>query len=114
VKLWAYPGGDPIKSIEDFKKEVTSVRFVDDKLLIASGEARVRLMKQDGGNVKDYSGSKGYIFSTAVTPDGQTILGGGQDSVLRIWNVPTGKNLFTLDPPEPELPQKSSSKGAKK
>ncbi len=114
VKLWGYPGGEPLKSIEDFKKEVTSVRFVGEQLLIASGEARVRLMKQDGGNVKDYSGSKGFIFSTAVTPDGQTILGGGQDSILRIWNVPTGKSLFTLDPPDPETPQKSSSKAAKK
>jgi hypothetical protein len=114
VKLWAYPGGEQIKSIEDFKKEVTSVRFVSDQLLTASGEARVRLLKQDGGNVKDYSGSKGFIFSTAVTPDGQTLLGGGQDSVLRIWNASTGKSLFNLDPPVPEMPPKTSGKTAKK
>ena len=102
VKLWSLPGGEQTKSIEDFKKEVTSVRYVGDQILTASGEARMRLLKEDGGNVKDFSGSKGFIFTTAATTDEQTILSGGQDSVLRIWNTTTGKSLFNLDPPPAE------------
>jgi len=116
IKLWSYPTGEQTKSIEDFKKEVTSARYVglSNQILSASGEARMRLLGEDGKNVKDYGGSKGFIFSTAVTPDGQTVLGGGQDSVLRVWNGSTGKSLFNLEPPEPELPQKSSAKTVKK
>jgi len=108
VKLWSFPDGAQQKSVEDFKKEVTSVRFVGlgGELLTASGDDRVRMLKEDGGNLRDFTGGKGFIFSTAITPDGQLVLGGGQDSVLRAWNVTTGKALFSLDPPPAEVPIK--------
>ena len=60
------------------------------------------------GHVERFAGSKGFIFSTAVTPDGQTILGGGQDSVLRIWSAATGKSLFNLEAPQSEIPAKGT------
>ncbi len=113
VKIWSFPAGEPIKSVEDFRKEVTSVRFVGlgGELLTASGDDRVRMLKEDGSNLRDYGGSKGFIFSTAITPDGQLILGGGQDSVLRAWKVADGKSLFTLDPPPAEVPVKKTGPG---
>ena len=46
---------------------------------------------------------KGFMFTAAATPDGRTILGGGQDSVLRVWNAETGKSLFNLEPPKAEV-----------
>ncbi len=104
VKLWTFPAGEQVKSIAGFNKEVTEVRFVGlgGEMLTASGDNRVRLLKEDGGTQRDFGGSKGFIFSTAATPDGQTILGGGQDSILRIWHGVTGKNLFSLGPPAKE------------
>ena len=104
VKLWSFPAGEQIKTIEGFNKEITSVRFVGlgGEMLTASGDTKVRMLKEDGGTLRDFGGNKGFLFSTAVTRDGQTILGGGQDSVLRAWNVATGKNLFSLDPPPKE------------
>ena len=104
VKLWSFPAGEQIKTVEGFNKEVTSVRFVGlgGEMLTASGDTKVRLLKEDGGTQRDFGGNKGFLFSTAVTPDGQIILGGGQDSVLRVWNAASGKNLFSLDPPPKE------------
>ena len=115
VKLWTFPAGEQIKTIEGFNKEITSVRFVGlgGEMLTASGDTKVRLIKEDGGTQRDFGGSKGFIFSTAITPDGQTILGGGQDSVLRIWNAATGKNLFSLDPPPDESTPKAAGPAAK-
>ena len=94
VKLWTFPAGEQLKTVEGFNKEVTSVRFVGlgGEMLTASGDTKVRLLKEDGGTLRDFGGSKGFIFSTAITPDGQLVLGGGQDSILRIWNGPTGKS----------------------
>ena len=116
VKLWTFPSGDQFKTIEGFNKEVTAVRFVGlgGELLTASGDARVRMLKEDGGTQRDFGGSKGFIFSTAITPDGQTILGGGQDSILRVWNGATGKNLFSLDPPTSEITVKTMKPAAVK
>jgi WD40 repeat protein len=104
VKLWTFPAGEQTKTVLGFNKEVTAARFVGlgGEILTASGEARVRLLKEDGTTARDFGGSKGFIFSAAITPDGQFVLGGGQDSVLRIWNAASGKNLFSLDPPPPE------------
>jgi WD40 repeat protein len=72
------------------------------------------MLKEDGSNLRDFGGSKGFIFSTAITPDGQLVLGGGQDSVLRGWNVASGKSLFSLDPPPDEVPQKKAGAPASK
>ncbi len=112
VKLWTYPAGEQTKTIEGFKKEVTTVRFagVGTDMLAASGDTRVRLLKEDGGTIKDFSGNKGFLFTTAITPDGQTIIAGGQDSVLRIWNA-SGKSLFNLEPPAE--PNKSNGQAVK-
>ena len=111
VKLWTYPAGEQTKTIEGFKREVTSVRFVGvgGEMLAAAADPRLRLIKEDGGTAKDFSGSKGFIFSAATTADGQTVLGGGQDSVLRIWNASTGKSLFNLEPPAAEVDVKSAA-----
>jgi len=116
VKLWAFPSGEQIKSIEDFKKEVTSVRFVGYgvDLLTASGDDRVRMLKHDGNSLRDFRGGKGFIFSTAITPNGKIVLAGGQDSVLRAWNAADGKNLFSIEPPAGEAPQKNAGLPATK
>ncbi|HEV7402178.1 MAG TPA: hypothetical protein VGO11_04595, partial [Chthoniobacteraceae bacterium] len=110
VKLWSYPAGEQLKTVEGFQKEVTSVRFVGlgNELLTTSGDTKVRLLKEDGSTARDFGGSKGFILAAAVTPDGQVVLGGGQDSILRIWNGPTAKTLFTLDPPAPEVEVKGA------
>jgi WD40 repeat protein len=111
VKLWSYPDGAQIKSVAGFQKEVTTVRFVGlgNELLTASGDTKVRLLKEDGSTARDFGGSKGFILAAAITPDGQVVLGGGQDSILRIWNGPTGKTLFTLEPPAPEVAVKGAA-----
>ena len=104
VKLWSFPAGEQLKTVVGFNKEVTSVRFVGlgGEMLTASGDTKVRMLKEDGGTLRDFGGSSGFIFSTAVTSDGKVILGGGQDSLLRAWDATTGKSLFSLGPPPTE------------
>jgi WD40 repeat protein len=82
-------------------------------MLATTGDTKVRMLKEDGGALRDFAGGKGFIFSAAVTSDGQTILGGGQDSVLRVWNAASGKSLFSLDPPASEFPAKAAKPPAK-
>lgn len=114
VKLWTFPSGEQFKTVEGFNKEVTSVRFtgLGGEMLTTSGDTKVRLLKEDGSTLRDFGGGKGFIFSATVTPDGQFVLGGGQDSVLRIWNAASGKNLFSLDPPPTVSAEKRASQAA--
>ena len=38
--------------------------------------------------------------TAVVTPDGKTVIAGGQDSVLRVWDGTNGKLLASFPPPE--------------
>lgn len=89
------------KPVQGFDKEVTCVAFVGetDQVIAASGEGKVRMVKQvkDGGSdVRSFAGANDYVYAVAVTPDGKTVVAGGQDGVLRAWAVADGKALGTF------------------
>ena len=43
--------------------------------------------------VKRFVGHKGAVLSAAMSPDGQHVFSGGEDSTVRMWDVRTGKEL---------------------
>jgi len=110
LKVWSYPSGEQTQNAVTFSKELTSVRFLGAgaEMLAASGDSRVRLLQLEGKTVREFAGSKGYLFSAAGTPDGQLVIGGGEDSVLRIWNATNAKSLWNLTPPPPEIAVKDA------
>jgi WD40 repeat protein len=93
VKVWDVTTGDRKKNIEGYDKEVTSVRFVGaaDQLITSSGDNKVRLVGLDGKEVRAFPDVADFVQSSAVTADGKTVIAGGQDGVLRVWNVADGK-----------------------
>jgi WD40 repeat protein len=42
-------------------------------------------------------GHKGDVRCVAISPDGKRVASGGADGTIRIWDVATGKQLFSLD-----------------
>src|SRR5262249_734068 len=51
---------------------------------------------RSGGNV-DYRGHTGVIRGLAVSPgDATTLVSGASDQTIRLWDLPTGKNLLTI------------------
>jgi WD40 repeat protein len=89
LKVWDARSGDQLRTVQNqFTKEVTSVAFVADELLLASGgDAKVRAINPTNGNSqRDFSGTSEYMYSVAASADGKTILAGGLDSILRVWN----------------------------
>jgi len=102
VKIWDFVKGEKTKNISGFDKEVTAVSFVGytDQALAASGDAKVRLVREDASDVRSFSGATDFVESAAVTPDGKIVIAGGQDSVLRVWDGTNGKLLASFPPPE--------------
>ena len=37
-----------------------------------------------------------WVFTTAISPDGQTLVSGSSDNTIKIWHLNTGKLLHTL------------------
>jgi WD40 repeat protein len=102
VKVWDFVTGERKKNIEGFSKEVTSVRFlgVTDQFLASSGDSKVRLLRENGGEVRSYAGAADFVYASAVSSDGKIAIAGGADGILKVWNVNDGKTLATFEPPK--------------
>jgi WD40 repeat protein len=101
VRVWDLVAGEQKKAIAGFDKEVTAVRFVGDtdQFLAAAGDGRLRLLKPDGGEVRSFAGSAGFVYATAATRDGTVVIAGGEDGVLRVWDGGAGASITTFPPP---------------
>ncbi|MBI1842559.1 MAG: hypothetical protein HYR88_17105 [Verrucomicrobia bacterium] len=100
IKLWNFVTGEQKKTIGGAEKEVTSICYVDatNEALVTSGDSQVRLVADDGKTVRSFGGATDFVQSAAVTRDGKWVVGGGQDSVLRIWNGLTGQLVKSFGP----------------
>jgi hypothetical protein len=101
VKIWDTSTGSRRKNIEGYEKEVTAIHFTgaSDQLITASGDNRVRLINSDGKDLRTFPNVADYMQAAAVTADGTIIVAGGQDGILRVWNVADGKVLANFGAP---------------
>ena len=110
IKIWTFKTGDQQRTIGGFSKELTSIKFVSigTNVVASCGDNNVHVKRADnGGNIRALGGGKDFMYSTAVSGDGKTFVGGGQDSILRIWND-QGQALATFGPPEVVEPEAES------
>lgn len=110
IKVWDTRTGDQQRTIQGFGKEVTAVRFVadSDNVVASSGDKTVQLKNSaNGGNVANFGGSVDYMYSAAATGDGKYIVGGGQDSTVRVWTA-NGQPFATFEAPKPPAPPTAS------
>ena len=93
IKVWDFVTGERKKNIDGFNKEVTGVRFIGatDQAVACSGDNQVRIVKENGDKVRSFEGVTDFMYSVAATPDGKTVVAGGQDGVLRVWAGWTGR-----------------------
>jgi WD40 repeat protein len=104
LKVWDTRSGDQLRTVQNqFTKEVTSVSFVADDMVVASGgDSKVRLINAtNGNNQRDFGGASEYMYSVAASADGKTIIAGGLDSILRIWNDQGQELAKFATPPRP-------------
>jgi WD40 repeat protein len=82
IKLWDFEEKRQIKTIDGYNQEITSVAFADtaETLVTSSGDKTVRFGKErfDG---------KEFVYASAMSQDGQWLVAGTQDSVVRVWQA---------------------------
>ncbi len=66
------------------------------KLAVASTIGIWIYKTQTGEELALYTGHTGVVRSVAFSPDGKTIVSGGEDSTIRLWNVHDGTHLRTF------------------
>ena len=72
-------------------------------MVTASGDNRIRLVRAaDGGSERDFTGPTDFMYAVAASADGNVVIGGGQDSTVRIWKVTDGQLIIAFEVPKPE------------
>lgn len=101
VKIWEFPSGDPVRTMEGFGKEVMAVQFLgrSDSLVVGSASGQLTTKTTSGGGGTDYRGASGFLHSAAVSDEGNLIAAGGEQGVVWVWDR-DGKALASLPPPE--------------
>lgn len=106
VKTWNPDTGERRQNIAGYDKEVTSIAYLGDgrQLLTSSGEGRLRIVAEDGKDVRSINVLSDYVYSAAASANGQTCVAGGAEGRLTVWNVSTKEKFASFDGPN-KLPE---------
>jgi len=103
VKIWDRTSGEQRRTITGHGKQVTAVRFVGltEDVVTAAGDKAVRLERSTNGQqVRSFTGSSDYVHAVAASADGSTIVAGGEDGVLFVWDGKSGSLKLRFEPPQ--------------
>ncbi len=92
VRVWNFAQRKQTANTADFGAEVSAVSFVggSDAVLSACGDGSLRFAG------KPLPDSIGFLFTAAADPAGRWVAAGGQDGVVRVWNVAERKIARTF------------------
>jgi len=95
VLVWDMLIGERKKKIEGWSKEVTSLQFVGatQQIVTSAGDNLIRIVNDDGTVVRAIDKLPDFMQSAASTANASVVIGGGEDSQLRVWDGTNGKEL---------------------
>lgn len=98
VIIWDMISGERKRKIAGWAKEVTSIQFIGatNQILTSAGDNLVRIVNDDGGEVRALSKLPDFMQAAASTVTASLIVGGGQDSNLHVWDGTSGKELVVF------------------
>lgn len=99
VLVWDLLAGERKKKIEGWTKELTSLQFLGagNRILTSAGDNRVRIVTDEGAEVRALAGLPDFQQAAAGSADGAWLVAGGEDSRLRVWSGSDGKELAVFE-----------------
>ena len=71
-------------------------------MLTSCADSSVRLHQSGSGKqVRSFGGSSDFVYAVAATPAGDTVVAGGYDGVLRVWDGKKGPERMKFESPPP-------------
>ena len=90
VKFWRLSDWEHIGTLPT-NATVTDLNFSIDSITLATTDyEKVNLWNvSDGANIATFIGHKGWVNSASFSPDNKSLISGGHDGTLRLWDVST-------------------------
>ncbi|XP_007897998.1 U3 small nucleolar RNA-associated protein 15 homolog [Callorhinchus milii] len=99
VHIYGRYSQEPIKTFSRFKDTAYCGTYREDgKLLVAGSEDGVVRLFDLGGRaaLRDYRGHTKGVHVTAFTSDKYRLMSGSDDYSVKLWDIPTSTEIFTL------------------
>ncbi len=93
IVLWDAKAGKQLRQFRPQGNTISELLFSPDgETLFVAGSTGVHPFSlQDDSAGRDLSGRSGGVLGAAVSPDGRMVATGGQDGVVRLWEIASGK-----------------------
>lgn len=90
-----------LRQLKGHKATVNTLVFSNDSKMLMSGgglnDPKLRVWWVNSGTEIDhFRAQRMGIKDLIISPDGQTLVSGGEDGAINIWNLPTGKYTATF------------------
>jgi uncharacterized delta-60 repeat protein len=100
IRLWEISTGRLLQTIDQYLGEVSCARFVPGTSLLAvASDKTVKLLNTSpASKITSLPGHfPNETWTVAFSPDGRTLVSGGDDHQLRIWDMTTGRQKGVLE-----------------
>ena len=93
IKFWTLGSADKAKSVGGFPKEVVGLCHVGTggDAVVVPGETDFVRVTESGEKPATLGGARDFQHAAAISYDGRWLLAGGQDGVVRAWDVDSKK-----------------------
>ncbi|WP_166481845.1 WD40 repeat domain-containing protein [Scytonema sp. UIC 10036] len=98
VKLWDLKKGQLLRTLNGHKGGVTAIAITSDGRIVTGSLDIVKVW--DMANGKLLRTLQSGAFALTVSRDGETLFAGHNDGKITLWNLITGKQLWSLVPPQ--------------
>jgi len=99
VHMWEAASLFEIRRLETPGRSVRALSFdgSGDALAVACGDGSVALLTEDGALARVLQGRGGKALSVVMSPDGDRVVSGAEDRVVRIWDAHGARPLAELE-----------------
>ena len=92
IKAWQLPSAEEVLSVKGPSLEINTIAVSPNSQLVATANKEGTVMLFDintEAKMTTISAHEGWVLSVVFSPDGNTLISGGEDKLVRIWRLET-------------------------